>query len=234
MHRLSTRWQKLPPKFRVFANGLLCLLCVFLIYITLGSPALSVRDAFRRQEKANFVGPSEILAQIRTKDMEYDHLVLAEDGTGVTIFTYDFWNDDVTELVYLPKSGTMTLAAVPGFTDLTIQRTATVPLVLFDGDSRASRAEVDLFLSGTFEGEFYEQQYSLAAGREYEGLFLFTIEASSRKQLWAEGYLLKMLQSAAITPTARLSDASATAQVRLYDAAGQLLDTQELILLHQS
>ena len=231
MHKLPIRWQRIPPKFRTFVNILLCFLCLCLIYVSLGSPAFSVRDAFRRQEKANLVGPSEILVSLRMEDMAYDHLVLAEDDTGVTLFTYNFWNSDATELVYIPKRGSLTLAAVPGFEDLSIRQSARVPLVLFDSEPQAARAEIDLFLSGTFESEFYRQQYSLASSREYDDLFLFTIEATSLKSLWAEGYLLTMLQNAERTPTARISDVTASAHVKLYNDRGDLIAEQDLTLL---
>lgn len=228
MKELTKYWQRLPVKLRACANLLAIGLCLVLIYIFLGSPAVTVSGAYRRAEGANLVGPGEILAQLRPEGQEYSHLVLAKDDTGIMLYAWDRWNADLREFVYLEKEEGLTLAAAPGRELLWLQTHAILPVYLFDNCPEAVRAELDLTLSGEYEGEWYTKTYPLTAQREGDGYFAFTIRSGTC--LGAEGYLLSQLRHVTGNSTADTSHTEIRAAVRFYGSDGTLLTDTELEL----
>lgn len=187
MKKLLKLWQNLPVKLRACTNAALICLCLLLIYIFLGSPPFTVRQAFRRAEKAEMVGPSEILAHIRPDGTPYSHLILADDEDGVVLFTYSRWDSAVTELLYIEKTGDLTIAAAPDQTFYPKENRASVPIVLFHEGSRAVRAELELTLSADYEGEAHQKTYYLQSEQAFDGCFLFRIEVHSHTPLGGRG-----------------------------------------------
>ena len=61
MKQLKRFWLNIPRKMRVFANLLAILLGVFILYILMECPAFTPEQNFRRMEKAELVGPAQIL-----------------------------------------------------------------------------------------------------------------------------------------------------------------------------
>ena len=231
MKQIRKHWQRLPAWVHAVTNLLGILLSLFLIYVMIGTPAFSVRNAFRRAEKANLVGPSEILAQIRTKDTPDQHLVLAADDDSVTLFTFSRSNGG--ELVYIEKETDLTIAAAPDNTFYPLESAAVIPVVLFDNDPRAVRAEVDLALSAEWEGVSYEKTYTLSADRTHDGCFIFTLQSSSNSILGGEGMLLQTLLQVTGNSMADTADLRIPATVRLYDEADNLL-TEETITIRSA
>lgn len=230
MGKFKQLWRKCPAKLRAILNIIILALSAVMIYVLLGSPPFSPTDAFRRAEKANFTGPSEILAVISRRDTPYTHLILGDQGEGATLFTYKFRDQEATELIYTDKTNGMALLAVPGAEELAIAKSAQIPLALFHSTPDAHRAELELTLAGTYNNEPCRQSYLLTAQREYDGLFLFSLEVSSHQPLREEGYLLSMLQCIHNSPRPALAGVSVTATVRLYDSSGRLLESQEFPL----
>ena len=226
---IKKRWQKLPMRLRAIANLLGILLSLFLIYVMIGSPVFSVKDAYRRTEKANLVGPSEILAQVRLKDTPYDHLVLAKAEDSVTLFTFSRGKRG-GELVYIETEGPLTMAAAPDSTYYPLETKAVIPVVLFDSHPSAVRAEVELTLSAVWKDKPEQRTYTLSADREYEGCFLFTIEATGSPMLGGEGMLLQTLLQVTGNSMADTADLSIPATVRLYDEAENLLAEETITI----
>lgn len=230
MKKLIPRYQRLNVKFRACVNLLCIALCVFLIYTFLGSPALSVTNAFRRAEKANLVGPAKILARTEPEGTPYSHLIVADDGNGVILFTFDRWDSKATELLYIQKTGCLTIAAAPDSTLFFTQKEAVIPLVLFDEECLAVRAELDITLTGQYKGQTHEKTYNLHAQREFEGCFLFSIHARSAASLGAEGQLLFALQNVTGNSMAATVGTRFPATVRLYDGSGALILEESLFI----
>ena len=220
MKQIRKRWQRLPAWVHAVTNLLGILLSLFLIYVMIGTPAFSVQNAFRRAEKANLVGASEILAQVRTDGTPYTHLVLAADDNSVTLYAHSRRGG---ELVYIPKEGSFTIAAAPDSTFYPLESAAVIPVVLFDNDPRAIRAEVDLALSAEWEGVSYEKTYPLSADRTHDGCFIFTLQSSSNSILGGEGMLLQTLLQVTGNSMADTAGKTIPATVRLYDSADHLL-----------
>ncbi len=207
---------KTGVKIRTIVNLFAIGLCLVLIYIFLGSPVLTEEAAYRRAEKANLVGPGEILAVIAPEGQVYSHLILAKDETGVMLYAWDWWNREEREFVYREAEGDMTLAAAPGREYFWLQSHGVLPVYLFDSCSEAVRAELTLTIRGEFEGEAYENTYSLTAEREEAGFFAFTILADDCQG--PEGHGLFQLRCATGNSAADLSGTEIQADVRLYDA----------------
>ena len=230
MKKQKFSWQKLPAKFRAVFNIICILLCILTIYFLLGSPPFSVKDAFRRAEKANFVGPAKILAHIETENMPYSHLILAETESDVTVFSFDPEKDEVCELIYAEKVNGMALVAAPEMEDLAIAKSANVPIILFHSNPYAMRAEIALRLSGTYKGESYAKTYELAAVQKFDNCFIFHVSVSYATPLLEEGYLLNMLQCVHSSPRPALAGVSINADVTLYNGNDTVIETQKLIL----
>lgn len=226
---IKKRWQKFPMRLRAVANLLGILLSLFLIYVMIGSPVFSVQDAYRRAEKANLVGPSDILAQVRMKGTPYDHLVLAKGETSVTLFSFSRGKRG-GELVYIETEGSLTIAAAPDNTYYPLETKAVIPVVLFDSHPAAVRAEVELTLSAVWKDKPEQRTYTLSADREYGGCFLFTIEATDSPTLGSEGMLLQTLLQVTGNSMADTADLSIPAAVRLYDETDNLLAAETITI----
>lgn len=230
MKKLSVLFSRLPRKIRICLNILAIALTVFLIYIFAGSPAFTVAAAFRRAEKAQLVGPSEILAQLHPTGTEYDHLVLASTDGSVTLFAYDRWDSRLTTLVYRPKTGPVTVAAAPGDVHFWSASTANVPVFVFDSYPNAVRAELELTLSTSYDGEDFEKTYHLESDREGSGYFAFTLEARKNPALGPEGRAIYLLQNICSNSMADTLDVAIPATVRLYDAQNILIAEEAITI----
>lgn len=223
---LKKRWQRLPARTQVLLHLAAITALLFLTYVFMGCPAVTVRSAFRRAEKAAMVGPSDILAQLRPADYPYDALVLADDGDAVTVFALDRRDGNRTELVYREKTGDVTVLAAPGDTLFQYESRAVLPLIVFDNYANACRAELELTLrSGTFE-----KTYALEAVRENMGYFQFSLTAVAESSLGDEGRALRLLQEICSNSMAGNLDVAFPAAVRLYDDSGLLLFEDTLYL----
>lgn len=195
----------------------------FLLYVFSGCPAFTVEEQYRRAEKANLVGPAEILGTVELKDAYsvYDRLLLADDGEGVIMYLYRA--DDISNhrLVYREKMGEVTVPAAPS-NDVFWwgRKEIEVPVLVFDSCPAAVRAELELELGCEFNGEEFQKTYSLESYREKQGYFLFSIRASASYELGAEGCALSTLAQVSGHDFASYVETAIPATVRLYDEAG--------------
>ena len=186
----------------------------FLLYVFSGCPAFTVEEQYRRAEKANLVGPAEILGTVELKDAYsvYDRLLLADDGEGVIMYLYRA--DDISNhrLVYREKMGEVTVLAAPS-NDVFWwgRKEIEVPVLVFDSCPAAVRAELELELGCEFNGEEFQKTYSY---------FLFSIRASASYELGAEGCALSTLAQVSGHDFASYVETAIPATVRLYDEAG--------------
>lgn len=111
MRKLKNFWQTIPRQLRAAGNSLLVLLLAVTFYVCIGSPTLTERQAFRRAEKANQVGPSIILLDADTENYDFEHLILAETEQGViTYASSDTWTP---VFCYHEKTGDVTVVTAP-------------------------------------------------------------------------------------------------------------------------
>ena len=255
MRKLKNFWQNIPRQLRAAGNSLLVLLLAVTFYVCIGSPTLTERQAFRRAEKANQVGPSIILLDADTENYDFEHLILAETEQGViTYASSDTWTP---VFCYHEKTGDVTVVTAPegpfgwGYSYYALS----LPVFVVDDIPAAVRAELKLDIVGTcvinLNGERLEipvdHHYALESTREADGFFEFFIELpflgqfdsygrSTDAEHGADGYALDLLaetfsgQSYYYEHYYPRSSASITATVRLYGKSGDLITERDLVL----
>lgn len=215
---------------RVILNICAIVITAFLYYVFSGCPALNVTMQYRREEKANLVGPAQILDDIPLTDSSYDRLLLADDGDGVILYLYHASGIDNGFFIYREKQGELTLLAAPTI-DLygPLYKKISLPVMLFDTHPEAVYAELDLELSSDYNDKTFQKSYHLTSDRKTEGYFLFHIEAASSYQLGAEGEALGILSQLThpFYSSSRVKVAF-PATVRLFNDKGELIVEQAL------
>lgn len=251
MKKLKRAWLRIPRKIRACLNFVVFLLLAVTFYVTIGSPTLTEKQAFRRAERANLVGPSTILYSSDVLYYDYDHIILGETGEGViTYVTDDVWDP---KLSYHEKTGDITVITAPKspFSWSYSNYMVSLPIFVVDDHPDAARAELDLHITGThtinINGEQVntplDHRYALESHREQEGVFHFCIQLpfldpydeygnETNAEHGADGAALDVLaETFGVTPNALpYSNASITATVRLYDEQNALVANRDLIL----
>lgn len=252
MKKLKRLWLGIPRPVRAGLNLLIILLLAVAFYVSIGAPTLTKVQAFRRAERANLVGPSDILLETELEHYFYSYLVLAETDEGVITYVSDnVWGPDIN---YHEKTGDITLVTAPKnpFDYGSLNWQVSFPVFVVDDYPQAVRAEVDLDIVGTYNhnlnGENLQEplnhHYTLTSQREQDGFFRFSIELPFLESSdgygndtgtthGADGYALDLLarlftnRYTTIKPT---SSASVTATVRLYDETDQLIVQRDLTI----
>ncbi len=186
-------------KRKVIFNFILIAVLILLMYIFLGCPAFTPTQQFRREEKANGVGPAEILDTISLEEYSYlypyDQMIIAESDHGATVFCYDSSNLRRNELTYRSFAKEETVFAVPSTTgyNFSSRKEASIPILVFDDVEAAQRAEMRIFVNVTGDAGNFQKEYFLNAERQTDGYILFTLSAMSDVQLGFEGTALNEL-----------------------------------------
>lgn len=217
---------------RVILNICAIVITAFLYYLFSGCPAFNVTMQYRLEEKANLVGPAQILDDIPLTGSSYDRLLLADDGDGVILYVYNAASIDNGFFIYREKQGELTVLAAPTI-DLygPLYKNINLPVMLFDNHPEAVYAELDLELSSDYNDKTSPKSYHLTSTRKKEGYFLFHIEATSSNELEAEGEALGILSQLThpFYSSSRVRIAF-PATVRLYDDKGGLIMEQAMTL----
>ena len=257
MKTIKRLWLNIPRKIRIGINILMILLLVFAAYILLDCPAFTPVQQFRRLEKANLVGPAEIIETIDPLNGEYDHVIVADDGDAVILYSYrDFeyrWAWD--GFFYREKSDGITVFPAPTHMYFASGKYAVdVPVLLFHDYPDACRAELELTFDerlGIIETEeerdgerirtYFEKSYLLEAHRDIEGYFRFNLHTQSEDwyvdeygldrgtPLENEGFALEIFCRMMDMNRSYLQE-YVPATVRLYDAADNLIVEEDLTI----
>ncbi|MBQ7231509.1 MAG: hypothetical protein IJX04_11525 [Oscillospiraceae bacterium] len=257
MMTIKRLWLNIPRKARICVNILAILLLVFTIYILLGCPAFTAEQQFRRLEKANLVGPAEIIEVIDPPNGEYDHIIVADDGDGVILYSYhDFeYRWAWAGFFYREKSEGITVFPAPNHMYFgSGEYVMDVPVLVFHDYPDARRAELELTFDegiGVQEtrwenGEevridYFEKTYLLEAVSDIPGYFRFDLHAQSEDwyvdeygldrgtPLGKEGIALQTFCRMMNMNRAYLQE-YVNATVRLYDGDNTLLVEEELTI----
>lgn len=178
--------KKISRKAKVLRNLLLILLVFGVAQFFSGLPYPVTELQFRIEERGKLIGPSEILG-IEEIDFSWcDRMVIAETEQGVILWIsgQDFGR---SSLVYREKGEESLLVAPAGSLGyMTVADEIQLPLVLFDRQPRAARAEIRFSLSEIINGELFEKTYELSSRREAQGYFLFTQNGGESVPGWTE------------------------------------------------
>lgn len=231
-----------PLKVLLYFCGILCL--SFLIYIFIGAPAFSVEHRYRRAERANLIGPAEILDIIELSPIlneTYDHMVIASVDNAVILYMCDTSNLMPDKLAYRQKQGNVTVFAAPYIpiihhNDHKFQ----IPIILFDDFPQAVRAQIELKLwtiqdTHTIPHTALPQKFLGEADREKSGYFCFYIN-SPDFSWYGPG---KESEEPTLNTLCKLTgksfyrvdpDTSIPVTVRLYDSDNQLIHEETVII----
>ena len=226
MKKLKIYLQRLPAKTQVLLHLLTVLMLLSLIYVFLGCPAFTAKEAFRRAEKAAMVGPATIIGQLQPPGYDCDAIVLGQDSESVYLFVMNRLNPSASQMIYRKKEGIVTVLAAPGDTLYQYEVRARIPLILFDSCPDAARAELDL----TLRADSFEKTYQLSADRKSTGYFYFDLQALNPGALGEEGAALRLLQEICSNSMAGNPDVSFPVAVRFYDDAGNLIREETTVI----
>ena len=208
---------------RIACNAALIVLILWALDFFTGSAFLWPEYQFRREERGNLLGPSEILGTEQVAHDCYNTLIVADAGEGVILWLSGE-DIDRTQLIYREKYTDPLLVAAPGSLGYSFADEIHVPLVLFDSEPRAAQAEIRFTVDIVHDGEEFEKGYVLTSERTARGYFLFTLDAVAQgtQGLGAEG--------AAVSRFVNISANRETypkyrypVQVRFYDILGNLI-----------
>ena len=205
---------------RILCNLLLILLALLLMeFLTSNYLKIPVLQ-FRREERGNLLGPSRILGIEEIHHRPYEQMIIADDGDGVILW---LWGEDLDrrQLIYREKYTDPLLLAAPGNMSFGIETEIHAPIVLFDREPKAARAEIEFTVDINYNGKDYITTYVLESERTAQGYFLFTLDLEGSGALGLGG------EGAAVSRFVNISANWETypkyhypVQVRFYDILG--------------
>ena len=95
--------------------ALLLLLSCIGILSAANTPALTPEIALRRMEKAQLIGPCQIIDRLQFGEDRYGHIWLGKSSHGYTVMEYDESFLDKAKVTYIPKKGHATLFCTYGY-----------------------------------------------------------------------------------------------------------------------
>ena len=213
-------------KARALRN-LLLLIPVFLAmsYFTL-FPAPIPELEFRQVEKAHLVGPGTILGVEQIDYSWCDTMIVAETEEGVILWiTGDRAGNSY--FTYREKDGGNLLLAAPGSQGyISFAENIHLPLVLFDEQPKARRAEIQFTLRETINGEPFEKAYLLSAQRNATGYFCFNLDTGDREERYdgisGEHAVLDQFMSVSSNQNRQIGY-HVPVEIRFYDFTGTLI-----------
>lgn len=224
--KFLSRWTRLsrPVRVLILLTGIAA--TAFFTYIFRGSTAFTDEQRYRLAERANLVGPAQIL-DIQDISVQqgyhYNRVVIADDGDSIILY---FWNTKLKRydtLLYRKKVGDVTVypAQISRFLyDLRGSKEIILPVYAFDSYPEAVRAELKLTLNFSLNSKEYIFEYSLQAEREKAGFFSFYIHVANP----SEAEAMALDQFSFLTGSRYFDrDSKAVADIRLYDTNNTML-----------
>lgn len=234
------------PKYRP-AQVVICILfslvLIAALYVSWGCPTLSMRQEFRRAEKAHLVGPSKIVDTVTDAYSEYDKMFVGETEHGICFFGKNStqrpsssFQETSYHFTYREKTGDLTVAAAPnifgGFWDM---RSCSLPVYLFDEYPQAVRAELEVTISGQFHHfvnsnetiEDYKEVFHASATRTEKGFFRFILTSETAQQSKVLA-MFSNVSNSYIYLSSEEAEATILAAVCLFDAQGNLILERDL------
>ena len=229
MKQLCRRFSR---KHRFFLDASLTLLLLLAVVAVVGIPAAGDEARFRREEKANLAGPSEILDLFPVPEewagVRYDRLLIAD--AGEEILFYPIYENGYGTLCRREKTDGLLLVPAPT-TYMGMGSVTVLPLFLFADEPAAVKAEVQLRLSDNVIIDLSQVRGADAAEErdEYTRERFYWFNVPMPKNRWSEKYdLLSLLWETNAFRSTAAGEYPAT--IRLYDADGKLLETKEYVI----
>lgn len=245
--KVKNLFRRIPRPVKACSCAVIALLLTYILYVALGCPTLTMRQQFRRAEKANMVGPSEIVDIVYEDDYyEFGKLFVGETEHGICFFGKYYANSSERGLFaehnymfnYIPKTGNITVAPAPnvGGTFWYMDHRTTLPVYVFTEYQSVVRAELEFTASGQHRDTDPEYTYMIDytvtleadAQKIEDGIFRFLIKSDNNSQSDA----LSKLSSAIYNNSMSMpyTDIAIPVTVRLYDAHDVLIVEETIVL----
>lgn len=237
-NKLVTVIERIPRKLQVLINLLMIPLLALMLYIHLGSPAVTPEQSYRRFEKSNLVGPSEILGYETITKRGLQEFMLAETLDGIIVSAvrqpqYYHAND----FFYINKTGELTVTLAPQELHWEYGGELALTMFLFDEYPQAVYAELDFELFWDRGGAAeYREWVHLKSDRKNDGYFRFDLDFTHNE--FAEdphAEAIYQLSKVFYWPNDwTLPEGSYPAVVRLYNADGIQIVEKHMQLFAQN
>lgn len=234
--------ERIPRKLQVLFNLLLIATFLFMFYVFLGCPCFTPEQAYRRLEKANSVGPAQILGYENADGTYTTQIVVAETENGV-IMSQIYPQSDITyaatSFYYVEKRGDITVTPTPRDLHWRIDEDELcLTMLVFDEYPQAVRAELDFFVflyAGIDKPNAFEKTYKLESVRKNDGYFRFDLPfAYNKYEVDPQAEAIFQLSMVFYYPTDWTPPKdSYPATVRLYDAEDNLIIEKTMQLFEQ-
>ena len=236
--KLKNLIHRIPRPVKGCICAILAVVLALSYYIMIGCPTLTLKQEFRRAEKAHMVGPSEIVDILDESEYdEFSKLFVGETNEGITFFGKYFTtssqrgplDDYAYRFLYLPKTGSITVAPAPNVVSIAWHfGGVSLPVYVFTDHTNAARAEILFSVSGeytdfekgpvSYNRTFSAETVRMSAG----GPFRFVFHSIDGKQSQALGQFSTVLtdQTNSVRSDVELP---IYVTIRLFDANDQLI-----------
>lgn len=210
------RWSR---KAKLAAWAMILLLTASFLFFCYNRPSPTPEIAFRRAEKQQLIGPSEIIAMLSSKNGYSESILIGKTEHGYT--TYEYYNSnhlDGGHMRYFPKTEGATLFC-PKYSYYDENGVAYILIFLFPEKCTAPLAELTLTISCDGATETYHTE----GQRQDGGFYLLSLPHSevNGKHYWLLNQALTGAYSEyELTGTVEIS-------VEYYDRTDQLTDTYQ-------
>lgn len=231
MKKFRRAWKQSSKKLRFLLYILIITLLILSIYVFISSPAFTSEILFRRYEKANLVGPSEILGIYERDFSTYDRLLLAQTEDGVVIFAESTETKEAPQFIYRRKTGSLTVLVAPDPAPMDLYASKKKMTILaFDSCPEAASAQIEFTLSAKLDGVPFQKTYTLKAERQMSGVFIFDFCALSRFYLGTEAYALQIMSLLSGYCGSNYYGIEFPVTVSFYDAQGLLIRQDSTVI----
>jgi hypothetical protein len=233
----------IPKPLRIFFDLLLAAVLFFAWFVARGGPRFGEVARFRQAEKANLVGPSEILDKLYVQGdwipTHYQRLLIGDTGDEILFYTTVNGRGSTDmdgALIRREKTDGILLTPLPGGLDEPVYGSPDpliIPLFLFVDDPAAVQAKVSLKLLSDVEITYSQVRGKASAGEtegwQREKYFLFHLPI--RPESWndLDG---GDIQHAIVRTNQRYSKTrlEIPAVIRLYDEKGRLIEKRDYVI----
>lgn len=244
--KLKNLLPRIPRPVRACFCVILSIVLLLSYYVMLGCPVLTMKQHFRRAERAHMVGPSKIVDVLDESEYaEFVRMYVGESAHGVSFFgkyyNHHPYDDPFDEAQYYfyhtEKTGDMTLCVAPnvwGHNWAFFGFEQGLPVYLFAENPNAAQAELEMTVKGSSArnaGEQFDARFSANAERTEESFFRFYLKADQAASLEALYTLSSAISGTAIHGIWGKEDLTEiSAIIRLYNADGQLITEESKTL----
>ncbi len=233
----------IPKPLRIFFDLLLAAVLFFAWFVARGGPRFGEVARFRQAEKANLVGPSEILDKLYVQGdwipTHYQRLLIGDTGDEILFYTTVNGRGSTDmdgALIRREKTDGILLTPLPGGLDEPVYGSPDpliIPLFLFVDDPAAVQAKVSLKLLSDVEITYSQMRDKGGAGetegwkREKYFLFRLPIRPENWNDLDGDD-----IQHAIVRTNQRYSKTRVEipAVIRLYDEKGRLIEKRDYVI----